>query len=195
MVAVAHRRLQGGQNGGKLIQRTKHVVAIKREYLRPQFGVARGDARRVVQTGSGQAEIFFRNSRDRAEATICGRWLVRANARSCSSGESRTTTEPRACQKFSKKSKSSALVFFVGVRMAMRPSNRSARAKVAPVFSLPARGWLPKKRHAHGRPWSNSATIVCLVLPASVNSVPSGQCMAALLHVFDNSADGRANDD
>ncbi len=59
--------------------------------------------------------------------------------------------------KLLKRSKSSARVLRVGVMTATRPSNSSASADVAPVFSLPAMGWLPRKRQPRGSPSSRAA--------------------------------------
>ena len=131
----------------------------------------------------------------RAAAARCGRWLVTANARSCSSGDICTTTEPSACQNASSRSKSSARVFRVGVRMATRPSNRSAWAWRAPVFSLPASGMAAQEAAAAGQvPRPGPPTIACLVLPASVISVPSRAGLGRLADVLDDLAHGRADD-
>ena len=78
--------------------------------------------------------------------------------------------------------------------IASRPSNRSAVAKVAPVFSPPASGWLPRKRQPWPRPVSSAATIDSFVLPTSVINARSGQCSGGLADMLDDMADRRAND-
>ena len=76
-----------------------------------------------------------------------------------------------------------------------RPSNRSAEALLAPAFSLPAKGWLPRKRQPRARPPSRASTIACFALPTSVISVRSGQCWAAWRTCSTIWPDRRADDD
>ena len=84
-------------------------------------------------------------SRPATSAAIrCGRWEVRATARSCSSGASATSTPPHSAhQRADQRHRAAASDGACGVTAQGRPSNRVAEAASGPERSEPAIGWLP----------------------------------------------------
>ena len=103
-------------------------------------------------------------------AMTCGRWLVKARMRSCSSGDICRTVMPIDCQNRTTRSVATT-VAFDGVTTHTRSTNKSASACSKPVRSLPAIGCDPTNRSAA---WSlNPAKILDFTLPASVISSQS----------------------
>src|SRR5262249_47253574 len=100
----------------------------------------------------------------RHAATAWGRWLTIATAASWAAGVIVTTRQPRAAQKSAAVSIASGSLWYVGVRMAARPADRSGREKGGPFFSAPAIGGPPTNRGAAD---PTAATIPSFVLPAS----------------------------
>ena len=174
----------------------KHVVAIERQNLPPKLRIAAGHAGRVQHARAGQAEILLghrqRQGRGRHVRQMArqGHRLIVLLGRHLNRPPTRATAKTAPSR-----SKSSARVFLVGVRIASRPSNKSAEALAAPAFSLPAKGWLPRKRQPWPKPPSSAVDDRLLRAAGVGNQDSLGTMLGGLANVLDDLADRRADDD
>ena len=158
-------------------QGVEHRGAVLAEDLRPQLRVAGGDPRRVAPAGGRPvAATLPASAPARAAAIRCGRWLVAASARSCSSGLSSSTSAPSDSQNSLARSTRPGGVSSSGVTTTVRSSSRSAAGVLGAGAVVAGEGWLPMKRDAPAarRPVAgdglsrSSRQISAFVLPASV---------------------------
>ena len=86
----------------------------------------------------------------KAEATRCGKWLVRAIELWCAWGIILITREPRDSHRDVMVATASESLTSVVVRTTVRPRNKSGSALSDPCFSDPARGCPPTKLSPEG---------------------------------------------
>ena len=172
---------------------------VGQEDLPPQFDVAGGNPRRVLPAAAVKGSSSSGVAAARADATRCGRWLVRARAASWSSGRMRTTRAPSDCQNSSIVSTASwsdisRSRYDDHATLEQIGPGRLGPGLFAAGHRMAADEWHASETDppAPPRPAQRS---LALVLPASVIRLPSGQCRPASATCCGDQFDRRADDD
>jgi len=117
-IIVIELLAEPSQLGNQPIDRLEHGPPVGPENIRPHSRIPAGDSGRVRKPRAREIDGDSQTARlTRAAATACGRWLTRANNRSCRSGLVTTVRHPSASQNLRIQLTVAGFVREVGVRM------------------------------------------------------------------------------